>query len=457
MAKRLRPQPSNPANDKKTRELQALEESLSQGNYQHVVDVLNKRIRTGKKSPSTLYLMGLAWLGLKDAAQGARYLKESIALGGNTTAAEQQLARAYFLLGHFSDADTVLQQLIKDAPGHVEYWRNRILALEGDTKIEQGLLVCQQAIEQFPMDASLHRQLGDLYHAQEKWPEAASAYRRCFELDATREDAIKRYVAVLRRMGDRDAIRDALGEWLRVAPDNPVAQHLRGAYEESSTPSRASDEYVREVFDQFAETFDVQLSALDYRAPQCVADQLKALQLPVERTLHVLDAGCGTGLLGQWLRPYAAHLTGVDLSSQMLSRASRLELYDALETAELTAFLNANANEFDLIASADTMNYFGELRPFCIAARSALRPAGGWLVFTLESHSASSVDNALPAETTEQEFTLQASGRYTHAIDKVISLLSTNGFVDIQAAPCILRQEAGKGVNGVVISCHILP
>ena len=36
--------------------------------------------------------------------------------------------------------------------------------------------------------------------------------------------------------------------------------------------------------------------------------------------LDVLDLGCGTGLCGPLLRPYARALAGVDLSPQMLER-----------------------------------------------------------------------------------------------------------------------------------------
>ena len=40
------------------------------------------------------------------------------------------------------------------------------------------------------------------------------------------------------------------------------------------TPSRAADDYVAEVFDEFAETFDRKLAMLNYRAPQMVANAL---------------------------------------------------------------------------------------------------------------------------------------------------------------------------------------
>jgi len=41
---------------------------------------------------------------------------------------------------------------------------------------------------------------------------------------------------------------------------------------------------------------------------------------------HVLDAGCGTGLCGPILRPYAAGLVGVDLSEGMLKVAAEAPL-----------------------------------------------------------------------------------------------------------------------------------
>ena len=148
-------------------------------------------------------------------------------------------------------------------------------------------------------------------------------------------------------------------------------------------PGRASDSTVRRVFNGFAKDFDEQLERLQYRAPALVEEGVRRLLGPPAGTLEVLDAGCGTGLCGPGLEPYARRLVGVDLSSEMIKRAEGRALYDELVVEELTAFLLARPGAFDLVASGDTVCYFGELGPLLTAAAGALRPRGH-LVFTVE-------------------------------------------------------------------------
>ena len=105
--------------------------------------------------------------------------------------------------------------------------------------------------------------------------------------------------------------------------------------------------------------------------------------LQPSKALDVLDAGCGTGLCGPLVAPYARRLVGVDLSARMLRQAEERHVYDALHKFELTAYLQDNPGAFDVIVSADTLVYFGPLEQVVVAAAAALRP-GGRLVFTVE-------------------------------------------------------------------------
>jgi len=74
---------------------------------------------------------------------------------------------------------------------------------------------------------------------------------------------------------------------------------------------------------------------LSYRAPGLVAAMIDDAGLERSKRRDVLDAGCGTGLCGPSLAPYARRLTGVDLSSGMLARAKEKQVYDALTQAEV--------------------------------------------------------------------------------------------------------------------------
>ena len=148
-------------------------------------------------------------------------------------------------------------------------------------------------------------------------------------------------------------------------------------------PERASDDFVRQSFDEFAFNFDKTLKGLEYRAPELIAAVVSGEVGTLINRLDVLDAGCGTGLCGPLLAPFARRLTGLDLSPAMLAMAEGRDVYDELVTAEITVFLGGCDHTYDLIVSADTLCYFGTLEPVFAAVFGALR-RGGCVAFTVE-------------------------------------------------------------------------
>jgi predicted TPR repeat methyltransferase len=156
--------------------------------------------------------------------------------------------------------------------------------------------------------------------------------------------------------------------------------------------------------------------------------------------LDILDAGCGTGLCGPLVAPYARRLVGVDLSEGMLEHARGKGVYDDLVRAELTEYLGNNRAAFDLIVSADTLVYFGALEDVLAAVAGALRP-GGLFVFTLE--------HAVAAEA-GVDYRLETHGRYSHSrpyVDRLLTALRLQPTI----AQAELRMEAGAPVAGLVI------
>jgi predicted TPR repeat methyltransferase len=122
---------------------------------------------------------------------------------------------------------------------------------------------------------------------------------------------------------------------------------------------RASDDFVCSTFDGFADSFDRSLESLHYRAPQLLRDALVASGLlPCPGSFRILDLGCGTGLCGPLLQLQALRLVVVDLSTMMLSKAAARGVYDQLNRAELTAWLAACAERFDVAVAADVLCYF---------------------------------------------------------------------------------------------------
>jgi predicted TPR repeat methyltransferase len=125
----------------------------------------------------------------------------------------------------------------------------------------------------------------------------------------------------------------------------------------------------------------------------------------------------------------------------MLKLAEQRGVYDQLEKAELVDYLQRHAAAFDLVISADTLCYFGDLEEFSRAAFGALRP-GGRLVFTVEAITDAGAD----------PYRLQPHGRYAHDRGYVDTVLGAAGFLVEDLVRDVLRREAGLAVQGWLVN-----
>jgi len=140
----------------------------------------------------------------------------------------------------------------------------------------------------------------------------------------------------------------------------------------------------------------------------------------MNKTLNILDLGCGTGSAGAWLKDYAKTLIGVDLSPNMLIIAKKKNLYQELYEQPLNTYLQDCSVDFDLVVAADVLSYIGDLgETFCQVSK-VLRP-GGCFAFTVET--------ALPdIHLTDKGYKLLNNGRFGYEktyIDGLISNLKT--------------------------------
>lgn len=110
-------------------------------------------------------------------------------------------------------------------------------------------------------------------------------------------------------------------------------------------------EEVAALYDGWAESYDAEMAAAGYRHPTiCLA--LLARHLP-RGEAPLLDAGAGTGLIGEWLGIMGyPHVEALDISEGMLAEARRKGVYAAFHCLALGASLPFADGHFAGIVSA---------------------------------------------------------------------------------------------------------
>jgi predicted TPR repeat methyltransferase len=389
---------------------------------------------------NALHFLGLLCHQQNRKDEAAGLIRRIIALDPQNADAHNNLGNVLEGLGKGPEAEACYRQAIALHPGHGPAHNNLGVVLMAQGRVAEAVEAYRRAVALAPESADFHYNLGNASRRSGNLEEAVVAYRKAVAVKPEHVGARRGLARSLLWAGRFDEAAAVYDEWLRLDPGNPVVLYLRAACLGQGAPERAPDAYVEHVFDDMAENFDAHLvDHLDYRAPKLLCDALAAALPPPAAALDILDGGCGTGLCAPLLRPYARRLIGVDLSAGMLARAAGRNAYDDLVKAELTSFLCSHAETYDVIASADTLCYVGDLAPVAQAAAGALK-SGGLLAFTLED-----VGDGGPG------YQLQPHGRYAHARGYVEDALVGAGLAIQSMASVVLRKEGGQPVAGHLV------
>lgn len=354
--------------------------------------------------PKALHFLGLLQFHRGDLEGGIERVSDSLHGAPRNARAWNDLGGMFVAVGRAADAKEAYRRATQAAPENAEGWYNLGVCLRNQGDFEGAISNLRETIARMADYSRAYEALGTLLYQLGRIPDAAKVY----------------------------------AEWSAREPSNAKASHMAAAMSGRNVPSRASEEYIRRLFDESAESFDANLELLDYRAPPAVAKALA--QRANGKIPMVLDAGCGTGQCGPLIREFCQHLVGVDLSSKMIERAQARECYDELVASEFTAFLGLRLRAFDAVISADTLVYFGALEQAFAAANESLRGAG-WLIFTLEALDPGATD----------DYRLEVHGRYAHSENYIRNALAAANFLVDEFTWDTFRTERDQDVPGFLV------
>jgi predicted TPR repeat methyltransferase len=418
----------------------ALATALHRSGDREEAETLYRRvIEVDPDHASALHFLGILTHQDGREDEAIALLRRSIELRPNEFGFRLNVGNVFLQEGRAAEAAECYEAAIGLDGASGAAYNNLGVALRALGRFEEAEARYRQAIALDPADREALNNLGRLLRGVGRAIEAVECHARALTLAPRDRVSRQHLIAAYQLLGEVEEARAVLRDWLSDDPNDPVALHLYAAAS-GEKPERASDSFVEATFDRFAEQFDANLEALEYRAPWLVADAL-ARALAGRTAAACLDAGCGTGLCGPLLAPHAGRLVGVDLSALMLERARPRGVYAELVKAELTSFLEEHPDAFDAIVSADTLVYFGSLDRVLRAAGGALRP-DGTLVFTVEHL----VDND-PAG-----FRLELHGRYSHSRDYLLGALAGAALKPLSIDSAVLRMEAFRPVKGLVVT-----
>ena len=242
--------------------------------------------------------------------------------------------------------------------------------------------------------------------------------------------------------GYEEVVEKYLVMWERHFEDNPIVKHMCCALRNHQILPTTDIEYVKGLFDGFANSFDDILKDLDYVVPEVISSSLKeVVRAKLFKKHKILDLGCGTGLCVEALRNYFPNeeYYGVDISENMLAKARDKNIYQELYCDDIVKFLENNDKQYHVVMAGDVLTYIGDLKKiFHFLIKNV--EVNGYFCCSISKN-----------DYDKSEYYLTPSGRFVHTISYVLRQLKHCGFEVIKTTECVLRKEGAKNIEGVVI------
>lgn len=418
---------------------------MQDGNLEAVRHSLDRDISTWPEYTGLRRLRAELRLRMSDLSGALADAADCVIQAPEDPVAKALLGMMLLEAGQAQDAMTCLREAVGAIPAHPGFVQALAAAQEAVGDLAAASTTLGAGIAAIPGNSALRNAAVLLAVRQRDFLHAvglAEAARREGVADACLFGLMGH---ALSSLGRHDEAADSYREALKLGPGDPYIRHLVAASGVIASATRAPDEYVRTVFNGYAERFEEHLISLGYRVPGLVRAALLRHRPGVrsgQMIAPVLDLGCGTGLLAVVMSDLPlSDFVGVDLSASMIAQARKKDLYTEFHVEEIGGYLAEETRQFPLIMAADVFCYFGDLVPVLSALTSRL-PPDGICILTVEELQPG--DDSRP-------WTLGRQGRYAHSQDYIRICAASVGLQVRELSRDTLRREAGAAIPGLLV------
>lgn len=440
----------------------------AQGLFNQAETVLQKTIAENPHYASAFNNLGTVFY-----AQGK--FSKAISAYRSAIEKEPEFMDAYYNLGlvlvkqnQWDEAILAYQQLLRHAPNHFAARFHLACVLMQQNKIDDALTEFITIEKAEPNHYETQFNMATCYLKKGAFNEAKIHYMNALSLTendgqilfnlgvietqlGNMDSAIQYYQKAIRVHPDFFAAHNNLGvaflakqhaafalqhfqEAARLEPNNVSIQYTIQALSHNQQLASAPTDYVKSLFNSYADHYEKHLlTALDYQIPTHF--QRVLMQLHRENgLLDCLDLGCGTGLCGEFIKPFAKTVTGVDLSENMLEMAREKNIYDILHCGDFNSFLTNKTAAYDLIVAGDALVYLGNIETLFQMIQQALRN-NGYFIFNTEISES-------------EDYKMNQSGRFSHHKKYIETLSKKNNLSVKYYEKVITRMQNNEPVYG---------
>ncbi|MEP0201265.1 MAG: tetratricopeptide repeat protein [Halioglobus sp.] len=403
--------------------------------YAEAVAVLTQAHELAPEYDSAILNLGQALAKLDHPKNAMEMFDKALEMNPNSATALTQKGGLLLESRQTKEAQACLEKALEINPydANTQHYYGKLLSITGSRNA--ALAHLRNALDIEPTDVNARLTLASTLSEMKLFTAAVDELTMAADIEPGDSAIHYRLAMALLNKDDTDKAISCLERSIELNPTNGHARHFLAIAKGETTPTAPPD-YVKDVFDDYAKTFESSLlTGLEYDGPNILRQMIDELEGVVSTTL--LDIGCGTGLAGTVFHDLASEMTGIDLSPRMLETAKEKGLYANLVNENAVSWLSNQTQIFDLFLATDVLIYVGNLEPLFQAVRSRSHSSSRFAVTTENLH-----------EQGDGDIKLLRTGRYAHSEAYVIRAAQACGFTIEARKHAPLRKEKGQWLEG---------